>query len=580
MKKPRVLIAIAAAGSLAMLAYPVSAGAASGSHATASASAAASAQLAVQTAARAAATNAHVKSAQANHQTYCVQFASQCTDPEPNIAPGGGYVGHDEPSVEFASTKPGTGYDLTYQLQLPKNPPVRPKQNGSGGTWDFQLRATFWLGLTMCDSESAPEYTNVCTPDSDVNAKFTSANPNSPAYIGRHPGNAFMELQFYEPGYVPQFEGVGCTATQWCANMTIDSLGLDQNTGIANNNDCLLNNFLVGEEPVNWAYVTKSGKSQAPADPLKISQSANPFLALNPDPTKDLMMNSGDQLTVHMHDTAAGMRADITDNTTHQSGSMTASIANGFGQVIYAPNAKKCTSRPYAFHPEYNTSAPRGNTWSAHTYNAAYSDEIGHFELCGSVDPATLACTKAGADDNTLDEDDVNCLPGADSLVIHISSCVGLGNGDGDFDGESYQNRWPGTLANATTDARLHPSPVMFTSPTSRGQQIEDVRFEANLPSIERDVVPACDRTTGANCTNPPLGAAFYPFYTTTHNGPGACAWQEGGANIPGTVNDFGGSSTTAYGSILPQVFPEPGFVSAIRFENFNRDLGTNPCTP
>ena len=45
------------------------------------------------------------------------------------------------------------------------------------------------------------------------------------------------------------------------------------------------------------------------------------------------------------------MRADITDNTTHQSGSMTASIANGFGQVIYAPNAKTCTSRPYAFHP-------------------------------------------------------------------------------------------------------------------------------------------------------------------------------------------------------------------------------------
>jgi hypothetical protein len=92
--------------------------------------------------------------------------------------------------------------------------------------------------------------------------------------------------------------------------------------------------------------------------------------------------------------------------------------------------------------------------------------------------------------------------------------------------------------------------------------------------------VPACNRTTGANCTNPPLGAAFYPFYPTTHNGPGACAWQEGGANIPGTLNDFGGSSTTAYGSILPQVFPEPGFVSAIRFENFNRDLRSNPYTP
>ena len=29
-----------------------------------------------------------------------------------------------------------------------------------------------------------------------------------------------MELQFYGPGYVPQFEGFGCTATQYCAAMT------------------------------------------------------------------------------------------------------------------------------------------------------------------------------------------------------------------------------------------------------------------------------------------------------------------------------------------------------------------------
>jgi hypothetical protein len=387
-----------------------------------------------------------------------------------------------------------------------------------------------------------------------------------------------MELQFYEPGYVPQFEGFGCTAKQWCANMTIDSLGLDQNNGVLNNADCLNNHFLVGEEPINWAYVTRSGKSQAPADPLVISDSANPAAALNPDPTQDLMMNSGDKLIVHMHDTPDGMRADITDTSTGQHGSMTASIANGFGQVVFDPTAATCTSRPYAFHPEYNTSAPRGNTWSAHTYNAAYSDEIGHFELCDAMDPATGACTKPGADDATLDDDDVSCLPGADSLVIKVTSCIGAGDGDGDFDGESYQNRWPGTLRNPVLDAVLHPTPIRFTSPTSRGRQIEDVAFEANLPSIERDTVPACNRLTGANCTNPPIGAKFYPFFTTTPRGPGVCAWQEGGRFIPGTTNTFGGSSTTAYGSLLATVFPEAGFKTATLFENFNRDLGTNPC--
>ena len=87
---------------------------------------------------------------------------------------------------------------MTYHFRLPNNPPEQPKQTAPGGTWDFQLRPTFWLGLTMCDTESAPEYTKTCTPDSDVN-DLVGTNPNSPAYIGKHPGNAFMELQFYGP---------------------------------------------------------------------------------------------------------------------------------------------------------------------------------------------------------------------------------------------------------------------------------------------------------------------------------------------------------------------------------------------
>ena len=63
-------------------------------------------------------------------------------------------------------------------------------------------------------------------------------NPAAPDYIGRHPGNAFMELQFYGPGYVPQFEGFGCSAHQYCAAMTIDSFNLNQNTGVANTAAC------------------------------------------------------------------------------------------------------------------------------------------------------------------------------------------------------------------------------------------------------------------------------------------------------------------------------------------------------
>ena len=107
-------------------------------------------------------------------------------------------------------------------------------------------------------------------------------------------------------------------------------------------------------------------------------------------------MNPGDRILIHMHDTPAGFRIDLSDLTTGQSGSMTASIANGFGHILYTPNSTTCHEAPYAFHPEYSTANPRGNTWSAHTYNVAMSDEIGHFENCLAID-ANFNCTSPGA---------------------------------------------------------------------------------------------------------------------------------------------------------------------------------------
>ena len=126
------------------------------------------------------------------------------------------------------------------------------------------------------------------TPDSDANA-LEGADPSKPDYIGYHPGNAYMELQFYGPGYVPQFEGFGCTATQYCAAMTIDSFVSDQNTGVDNTEACD-NYILGGVEPINWAYITHSGVSQAPANPLFTGTFDAPnFTAVNPDTSKDLL---------------------------------------------------------------------------------------------------------------------------------------------------------------------------------------------------------------------------------------------------------------------------------------------------
>jgi hypothetical protein len=188
----------------------------------------------------------------------------------------------------------------------------------------------------------------------------------------------------------------------------IDSFSLDQNTGVFNTEACD-NYILGGVEPINWAYITKSGVSQAPANPLFTGTFSSPnFAAVNPDPTKDLFMNPGDRVRIHMHDTAAGLRIEIDDLNTGESGSMTASVANGFGHILYTPNSDTCQMSPYAFHPEYSTANPRGNTWSAHTYNVAFSDEIGHFENCLKLN-AEFNCVKPGKQDSGgLDPDDDN----------------------------------------------------------------------------------------------------------------------------------------------------------------------------
>ena len=320
--------------------------------------------------------------------------------------------------------------------------------------------------------------------------------------------------------------------------------------------------------------------SQAPANPFFTGTFAHPdFSAVNPDYAKDLMMSPGDRITIHMHDTSDGLRIDLSDHTTHQTGSMTASIANGFGHILYQPESDVCHMEPYAFHPEYSTGNPRGNTWSAHTYNVAYSDEIGHFENCLELD-ADFNCAVSADDEpgGTPDADDAFCVPAEDSLLIKINGCF---LDDEDFDGPSYQNDWPGTDPNRGQDAKYHPTPVMFTSPLANGTtNYSNVLFEADLPRIEaadsQFNPPFCDRTTGQDCVNPPAGAEFYPFYSTRMEN-GTCTWQEGGRYIKGTINDFGGSSTTAFGPLLLTPY-QAGNGIVYRYNNFQRDLGGNPC--
>jgi hypothetical protein len=496
-----------------------------------------------------------------------------CAETADSIGYGGEYTGHDEPSLLFYSNTAGSGNSNFYRMTLPTDPKVLPNQSGTAGTWNFQLRPAFWVGMALCDNQSGPEFTHApCTPNSDTNI-FDGSDPAGADYIGKHPGTAFLELQFYPPGWAAWPPGVSCDANKWCAAMAIFSLNQDQNTGVVNNDDCL---NTVGIEPANFAFITKSGVPHAPAGPLDLTDAS-----FTPSAATDLFMNSGDQLTIDLHNASAGLTAIVHDLTTGQTGSMTASVANGFAQILFEPNPSTCHEAPYAFRPMYSTASEHTRVpWAAHTYNVAFSDEIGHFEYCDAITREGGPCTSNSQE--TIDGDDVGCFSAAFSTFVPITGCIGT---DNDFDGVPYQKVWPGTDPNRGQDTKYHPSSVTFTSPLFNGtQNYSRVAFEADLPRIEAaDFGGACDRITGIGCTNPPPNANFYPIYTTgtsTQNpsAGGNCVWQLGGPYIKGTTNTFGGNSTAEYGPLLFSNYPNPNPANRRRTNNFRNVLSSNPC--
>jgi hypothetical protein len=375
-------------------------------------------------------------------------------------------------------------------------------------TWDFQLHPAFWFGMILCNPDSYPNVTKKCEADSDRNIKP----------LAQAPGQAFLELQFYPPGWVP----TSCTATRWCVAMVIWSLAQDPIHGTVLNSTCA--SRIGGLEYPNLAYLTKSGR---PTDsPNAIGLNAGTFT-----PTSDwLLMNQGDKLTVSIHDTEHGLQTVVNDLTTNTVGSMTASAANGFGTVDYQPTGTACKLNPYDFHPEYSTSQPPTNVacpgptatspgvypnnaagglsqakvctledgtrvqWAAHSYNISFSDEIGHFDWCSSIaEPgagsslspgagfgsghcAVTAREGAGLTKHDDSDSTSGCFTGeegstfakylgpvaaSDGPGVVVPGCFASNDG---FDGASYQaDRW--------APAPNAPTPITFSSPVTSGQQ-------------------------------------------------------------------------------------------------------------
>ena len=113
--------------------------------------AAAAASVGIFTSTASSASNAHV-----SKLLDCDEGGPLCAAPVDPIGYGGAYTGHDEPSALFYSNTAGSGGSQTYKLTIPSDPPTLPKQNGTGGTFNFQDRIAFWFGLALCDDQSGP----------------------------------------------------------------------------------------------------------------------------------------------------------------------------------------------------------------------------------------------------------------------------------------------------------------------------------------------------------------------------------------------------------------------------------------
>jgi hypothetical protein len=464
----------------------------------------------------------------------------------------GHYIGHDEPSVKFISGAPGSGNHMTYYMQLATDPTKKPTPSGSVTTY-AELSIAPWYGLPMCDPRSYPQ--NPCTASSDTNTGL--GNPGDA-------GSAFMELQFYAPGFGPFKEAYSCDQTQWCAALTIDSLSCTFNFQSCNNN-CF--------EPVNFAYLQLDG---VPAGPPSPQLSDDTTLSPN---AKTLRMNGGDKLKVVIQDTTHGLRTTVMDLTTGQAGFMVASATNGFMNT----DLITCAGTPFDFHAEYSTASKQNQVpWAALEGGVLMQQEIGHFETCSSVSnpiglpfdaaaswtcngglepkdkgegPCTsTGCTNARAEANKpcpsgaqlCEFSDALCFPAGPRTVMvngspetwtwPVAACNQnfTQNGDLDFDGNDYHPDWPDGSAS-------HPTSFKYAGPFDPlGNPYPSIQFETDLGGSEL----FCNVLTGAGCTVPPAKAKFYPFYsigTQSPLGGTNCLWNFGNTIAGVTTNNFGG---------------------------------------
>jgi hypothetical protein len=473
-----------------------------------------------------------------------VKNTIQCLDPRGSwndrFYDNGHYIGHDEPSIRFVSSQPGSGDNVTYNERLPVEPRALPTMQNPGHdvTHTFELTIAPWFSVDVCDPDSTPMLP--CTPESDANAP-SSSSPGA--------GAAFVELQFYPPGFAPFSDNISCDNTHWCSALTIDSAEC-AGSGISAgpcSPDC--------PEPVNFGWIQTSGVPTGPPSP-QLSDEAT----VTPN-SRTLLMNPGDDISVRMFDAKVpgghALEAEETDYTTHQRGFMIASAANGFMNTD--PNT--CDGTPFNFQPEYSSAAAQNVLpWGFGPYMINDEFEIGHFEACTSLsdevtdvaDPYYLNCEgpyeSAPDSGSSLEPDDSPCYPfgdthGGTAAPNLVTGCDVFTDaiGDLDYDGTPYYADWPDSVV-----PDRFPSTFLQQQPvTQGGSRYPQIQFVTDNSATQFNT--NCDPVSGSGCVLPPVGPGnFYPYWTQARVS-GQCVWEFGNMR---NGNTFGGDAQ--YGSVGP----------------------------
>src|ERR1700722_14720760 len=483
-----------------------------------------------------------------------VKPAVMCKDPRGTwngrFYENGKYIGHDEPSMRFISNQAGSGNDVTFIERLPLEPNALPTVGHPGRdvTHTFELTIAPWYSITVCDPQSAPE--NPCTPKSDANAPAGS-------YPGA--GAAFVELQFYPPGFAPFTDNISCDDAHWCSALNIDSLEFS-GSGFAPsgcNQNCT--------EPVNFAFVQNNGVPTGPPSPQESDDSS-----FTPN-RHTLLMNPGDLIKVHLFDARIpgghALEAQETDLSTGRSGFMIASAANGFMNT----SITDCSGTPFNFQPEYNTARAQNLIpWGFGPYMINSQFEIGHFEPCTSlVNPVTdtgdtfytncVGPYETSSENSALEPADAPCYPfgdthGGTAAPNLVTGCDVFTDaiGDLDYDGTPYYPDWP----NSVFPDRFPSTFLQFQPFTGFGQRYPQIQFVTDNSATQ--FVTGCDPQSGQNCVLPVPGPGnFYPYWTQARVG-GACVWEFGNVR---NGNTFGGDKQ--YGSVGPTTLG--AFASAVQ---------------